>query len=118
VILDGKAPTGPIEQTWDKHRFDMKLVNPRTSASTRSSCGDRPGRRLRRASLGELGYNVEAFCYQDSPRRAHQHRRPGRINAAKKLTRTTATGIYRLFYDTIKGGDFRSARRTSGASPR
>jgi len=108
VILDGKAPTGPIEQSWDKHRFDMKLVNPPNKRKFKILVvGTGLAGASSAASLGELGYNVEAFCYQDSPRRAHSIAAQGGINAAKNYP-NDGDSIYRLFYDTIKGGDFRS----------
>jgi succinate dehydrogenase / fumarate reductase flavoprotein subunit len=108
VILDGKAPTGPIEQSWDKHRFDMKLVNPSNKRKYKILVvGTGLAGASAAASLGELGYNVESFCYQDSPRRAHSIAAQGGINAAKNYP-NDGDSIYRLFYDTIKGGDFRS----------
>jgi succinate dehydrogenase / fumarate reductase flavoprotein subunit len=108
VILDGKAPTGPIEQSWDKHRFDMKLVNPANKRKYKIIVvGTGLAGASAAASLGELGYNVEAFCYQDSPRRAHSIAAQGGINAAKNYP-NDGDSIYRLFYDTIKGGDFRA----------
>jgi succinate dehydrogenase / fumarate reductase flavoprotein subunit len=108
VILDGKAPTGPIEQSWDKHRFEMKLVNPSNKRKYKILVvGTGLAGASAAASLGELGYNVEAFCYQDSPRRAHSIAAQGGINAAKNYP-NDGDSIYRLFYDTIKGGDFRS----------
>ncbi len=108
MILDGKAPTGPIEQSWDKHRFDMKLVNPPNKRKFKILVvGTGLAGASSAASLGELGYNVEAFCYQDSPRRAHSIAAQGGINAAKNYP-NDGDSIYRLFYDTIKGGDFRS----------
>ena len=108
MILDGKAPTGPIEQTWDKHRFDMKLVNPSNKRKYKILVvGTGLAGASAAASLGELGYNVEAFCYQDSPRRAHSIAAQGGINAAKNYP-NDGDSIYRLFYDTIKGGDYRS----------
>ena len=108
MILDGKAPTGPIEQTWDKHRFEMKLVNPSNKRKYKILVvGTGLAGASAAASLGELGYNVEAFCYQDSPRRAHSIAAQGGINAAKNYP-NDGDSIYRLFYDTIKGGDFRS----------
>jgi succinate dehydrogenase / fumarate reductase flavoprotein subunit len=108
VILDGKAPTGPIEQTWDKHRFEMKLVNPSNKRKYKILVvGTGLAGASAAASLGELGYNVEAFCYQDSPRRAHSIAAQGGINAAKNYP-NDGDSIYRLFYDTIKGGDFRA----------
>jgi succinate dehydrogenase / fumarate reductase flavoprotein subunit len=108
VILDGNAPTGPIETTWDKHRFEMKLVNPANKRKYKILVvGTGLAGASAAASLGELGYNVEAFCYQDSPRRAHSIAAQGGINAAKNYP-NDGDSIYRLFYDTIKGGDFRS----------
>jgi succinate dehydrogenase / fumarate reductase, flavoprotein subunit len=108
VILDGKAPTGPIERTWDKHRFDMKLVNPANKRKYKVLVvGTGLAGASAAASLGELGYNVEAFCYQDSPRRAHSIAAQGGINAAKNYP-NDGDSIMRLFYDTVKGGDFRS----------
>ncbi|HEX9206140.1 MAG TPA: fumarate reductase/succinate dehydrogenase flavoprotein subunit [Candidatus Deferrimicrobiaceae bacterium] len=108
MILDGKAPKGPIEQTWDKHRFEMKLVNPANKRKYKILVvGTGLAGASAAASLGELGYNVEAFCYQDSPRRAHSIAAQGGINAAKNYP-NDGDSIYRLFYDTIKGGDFRA----------
>jgi len=108
VILDGKCPTGPIEKTWDKHRFDLKLVNPANKRKYKViMVGTGLAGGAAAASLGELGYTVEAFCYQDSPRRAHSIAAQGGINAAKNYP-NDGDSIYRLFYDTIKGGDFRA----------
>lgn len=108
MILDGKCPTGPIEQTWDKHRFDLKLVNPANKRKyTVIMVGTGLAGGAAAASLGELGYNVMAFCYQDSPRRAHSIAAQGGINAAKNYP-NDGDSVYRLFYDTIKGGDFRA----------
>ncbi len=108
MILDGKAPTGPIETSWDKHRFDMKLVNPSNKRKFKILVvGTGLAGGAAAASLGELGYNVEAFCYQDSPRRAHSIAAQGGINAAKSYP-NDGDSIYRLFYDTVKGGDFRA----------
>ncbi len=108
MILDGKCPTGPIQQTWDKHRFDLKLVNPANKRKyTVIMVGTGLAGGAAAASLGELGYNVMAFCYQDSPRRAHSIAAQGGINAAKNYP-NDGDSIYRLFYDTIKGGDFRA----------
>jgi succinate dehydrogenase / fumarate reductase flavoprotein subunit len=108
VILDGKAPTGPIEQSWDKHRFEMKLVNPPNKRKYKILVvGTGLAGASAAASLGELGYNVESFCYQDSPRRAHSIAAQGGINAAKNYP-NDGDSIWRLFYDTIKGGDFRA----------
>ena len=108
MILDGKCPTGPTEKTWDKHRFDMKLVNPANKRKYKILVvGTGLAGASAAASLGELGYNVEAFCYQDSPRRAHSIAAQGGINAAKNYP-NDGDSIMRLYYDTIKGGDFRS----------
>ena len=108
MILDGKCPTGPIEKTWDKHRFDMKLVNPANKRKYKILVvGTGLAGASAAASLGELGYHVESFCYQDSPRRAHSIAAQGGINAAKNYP-NDSDSIYRLFYDTVKGGDFRS----------
>jgi len=108
VILDGKCPTGPIQQSWDKHRFDLKLVNPANKRKYNIIVvGTGLAGGAAAASLGELGYNVQAFCYQDSPRRAHSIAAQGGINAAKAYP-NDGDSIYRLFYDTIKGGDFRA----------
>ncbi len=108
MILDGKAPTGPIENTWDKHRFEMKLVNPANKRKYKILVvGTGLAGASAAASLGELGYNVEAFCYQDSSRRAHSIAAQGGINAAKNYPNDNDS-IWRLFFDTVKGGDFRS----------
>ena len=106
--LDSKVPDGPLAEKWDKHRFELKLVNPAnkrkytiivvgTGLAGGSAC----------ATLAELGYNIKAFCIQDSPRRAHSIAAQGGINAAKNYP-NDGDSIWRLFYDTIKGGDFRS----------
>jgi len=108
VILDGKAPSGPIENTWDKHRFEMKLVNPANKRKYKVLVvGTGLAGGAAAASLAELGYNVEAFCYQDSARRAHSIAAQGGINAAKNYP-NDGDSIFRLFYDTVKGGDFRA----------
>jgi succinate dehydrogenase flavoprotein subunit len=108
VILDGKAPTGRIEESWDKYRFELKLVNPANKRKYKVLVvGTGLAGASAAASLGELGYNVEAFCYQDSPRRAHSIAAQGGINAAKNYP-NDGDSVYRLFYDTIKGGDFRA----------
>jgi succinate dehydrogenase / fumarate reductase, flavoprotein subunit len=108
MILDSKSPTGPIEQAWEQARFDVKLVNP---ANKRKHSIIVVGSGLAGASasatLGELGYKVHCFCFQDSPRRAHSIAAQGGINAAKNY-QNDGDSIYRLFYDTIKGGDFRA----------
>ena len=108
MILDGKCPTGPIEQSWDKHRFDLKLVNPSNKRKYNIiMVGTGLAGAAAAASLGELGYNVQAFCYQDSPRRAPSIAAQGGINAAKNYP-SDGDSIMRLMYDTIKGGDFRA----------
>jgi succinate dehydrogenase / fumarate reductase flavoprotein subunit len=106
--LDSKIPSGPIEQLWDKHRFDMKLVNPANKRKyTIIMVGSGLAGGSASATLAELGYNVKCFCYQDSPRRAHSIAAQGGINAAKNY-QNDGDSVYRLFYDTVKGGDFRS----------
>ncbi|BCJ30317.1 fumarate reductase/succinate dehydrogenase flavoprotein subunit [Actinocatenispora sera] len=107
-IVDTKAPSGPVEDRWDKRRFGAKLVNPANRRKHRvivvgtGLAGGSAG-----ATLAEQGYHVIQFCYQDSPRRAHSVAAQGGINAAKNY-RNDGDSIYRLFYDTVKGGDFRS----------
>ncbi|MCB9794000.1 MAG: fumarate reductase/succinate dehydrogenase flavoprotein subunit [Alphaproteobacteria bacterium] len=109
--LDGKCPTGPIETAWDRHRFDMKLVNPANKRKhTVIVVGTGLAGASAAATMGELGYHVEAFCYQDSARRAHSIAAQGGINAAKNY-QNDGDSVYRLFYDTVKGGDFRSRER-------
>ena len=106
--LDAKSPSGPIETRWDKHRFNVKLVNPANKRKyTVIVVGTGLAGGSAAATLAELGYNVKAFCFQDSPRRAHSIAAQGGINAAKNY-RNDGDSIYRLFYDTVKGGDFRS----------
>jgi len=108
IELESKVPAGPIELKWDKHRFEMKLVNPANKRKyTILMVGSGLGGASAAASLSELGYNVKCFCFQDSPRRAHSIAAQGGINAAKNY-RNDGDSIYRLFYDTVKGGDFRS----------
>src|SRR3979409_2049344 len=106
--LDSRVPLGPIEKIWDQARFEMKLVNPANKRKhTIIVWGSGLAGASAAASLGELGYNVKCFCFQDSPRRAHSIAAQGGINAAKNY-RNDGDSVYRLFYDTIKGGDFRS----------
>jgi succinate dehydrogenase flavoprotein subunit len=106
--LDSRIPSGSIEQKWDKLKFEMKLVSPANKRKYKvivvgtGLAGASAG-----ASLAELGYNVAAFCYQDSPRRAHSIAAQGGINAAKNY-QNDGDSVFRLFYDTVKGGDFRS----------
>jgi succinate dehydrogenase / fumarate reductase flavoprotein subunit len=106
--LDANIPSGPLTQKWDKHKFDLKLINP---ANKRKYdilvVGSGLAGASAAASLAELGYNVKCFCYQDSPRRAHSIAAQGGINAAKNY-QNDGDSVYRLFYDTIKGGDFRA----------
>ena len=106
--LDARIPSGPLENKWDKAKFDFKLVNPSNKRKYNIICvGTGLAGGAAAASLGELGYNVKAFCYQDSPRRAHSIAAQGGINAAKNY-QNDGDSIQRLFYDTIKGGDFRA----------
>ena len=108
MTLDARIPSGPIEQAWDKARFDMKLVNPANKRKhTILVVGSGLAGASAAASLGELGYKVKCFCFQDSPRRAHSIAAQGGINAAKNY-QNDGDSIYRLFYDTVKGGDFRA----------
>jgi succinate dehydrogenase / fumarate reductase flavoprotein subunit len=106
--LDAKIPAGPIETLWDKHKFNLKLVNPANKRKYNIiMVGSGLAGGSAAATLGELGYNVQCFCFQDSPRRAHSIAAQGGINAAKNY-HSDGDSIYRLFYDTVKGGDFRS----------
>lgn len=108
MTLDGKCPTGPLSEKWDQHRQTMMLVNPANKRKyTIIVVGTGLAGASAAASLGELGYHIEAFCYQDSARRAHSIAAQGGINAAKNYP-NDGDSIYRLFYDTVKGGDFRS----------
>jgi succinate dehydrogenase / fumarate reductase flavoprotein subunit len=108
MTLDGKVPSGPIEQAWDKTRFEMKLVNPANKRRhTVLVVGSGLAGASAAATLGELGYNIKCFCFQDSPRRAHSIAAQGGINAAKNY-QNDGDSVYRLFYDTVKGGDFRA----------
>src|SRR5438132_4328443 len=106
--LHPAVPSGPIHNKWEKHRSEMKLVNP---ANKRKYdlivVGSGLAGGAAAASLGELGYNVKCFCYQDSPRRAHSIAAQGGINAAKNY-QNDGDSVFRLFHDTVKGGDFRS----------
>ena len=108
MVLNSRAPSGPIERKWDKHRFEMKLVNPANKRKyTVLVVGSGLAGASAAATLSELGYNVKCFCFQDSPRRAHSIAAQGGINAAKNY-RNDGDSIFRLFYDTVKGGDFRA----------
>ncbi|MDX1627135.1 MAG: fumarate reductase/succinate dehydrogenase flavoprotein subunit [Fulvivirga sp.] len=106
--LDSKIPEGPVAEKWSKHKFNIKLVNP---ANKRKYdiivVGTGLAGASAAASFGELGYNVKAFCFQDSPRRAHSIAAQGGINAAKNY-QNDGDSVFRLFYDTVKGGDYRS----------
>jgi succinate dehydrogenase / fumarate reductase flavoprotein subunit len=108
MVLDSKIPSGPIEKKWDKAKFDLKLVNPANKRKFEVLVvGSGLAGASAAATLAELGYKVKCFCYQDSPRRAHSIAAQGGINAAKNY-QNDGDSVYRLFYDTIKGGDFRA----------
>jgi succinate dehydrogenase / fumarate reductase flavoprotein subunit len=108
MSLNSRVPPGPIERRWDKHRFEMKLVNPANKRKhTVLVVGSGLAGASAAATLSELGYLVKCFCFQDSPRRAHSIAAQGGINAAKNY-RKDGDSIFRLFYDTVKGGDFRA----------
>ena len=111
IDLQSNAPTGPIETAWSRHKFDIKVVNPANKRKyTVIVVGTGLAGASAAATLGELGYNVLNFCFQDSPRRAHSIAAQGGINAAKNY-QNDGDSVYRLFYDTVKGGDFRSRER-------
>jgi succinate dehydrogenase flavoprotein subunit len=106
--LISHAPTGPIEQSWEQHKFGLKLINPANKRKYNIIVvGSGLAGGAAAASLGELGYNVQCFCFQDSPRRAHSIAAQGGINAAKNY-HNDGDSVFRLFYDTVKGGDFRA----------
>jgi succinate dehydrogenase / fumarate reductase, flavoprotein subunit len=106
--LNARIPSGPLDRKWEKHRFEMRLVNPANKRKhTVLVVGSGLAGASAAASLSELGYNVRCFCFQDSPRRAHSIAAQGGINAAKNY-QNDGDSVFRLFYDTIKGGDFRS----------
>src|SRR6201988_3470912 len=108
MALDSRIPTGPIEQAGDKTKFELKLGNPANKRkNTIIVVGSGLAGASASATLGELGYNVKCFCFQDSPRRAHSIAAQGGINAAKNY-QNDGDSVYRLFYDTVKGGDFRA----------
>src|SRR5690606_8739338 len=107
-ILDGKVPEGDVRTLWDNHRFKMKLVNPANKRKFKVIVvGSGLAGASAAATLGELGYNVQAFTIHDSPRRAHSIAAQGGINAAKNYP-YDGDSIWRLFYDTVKGGDYRA----------
>jgi succinate dehydrogenase / fumarate reductase flavoprotein subunit len=106
--LDAKIPAGSLTEKWDRHRFELKLVNPANKRKFEIIVvGTGLAGASASASLAELGYRVKTFCIQDSPRRAHSIAAQGGINAAKNYT-NEGDSIWRLFYDTVKGGDFRA----------
>src|ERR1700752_5279524 len=108
LTLDSRTPSGPIEKAWDKTRFEMKLVNPANKRKYEVIVvGSGLAGGAASATLAELGYNVKCFCFQDSPRRAHSIAAQGGIHAAKNY-QNDGDSVFRLFYDTVKGGDFRS----------
>ncbi|MBC7387749.1 MAG: fumarate reductase/succinate dehydrogenase flavoprotein subunit [Opitutaceae bacterium] len=108
MLLESKAPAGPLADKWKNHKFNLKLVNP---ANRRKYdiivVGSGLAGSAAAATLGEMGYNVKCFCYQDSPRRAHSIAAQGGINGAKNY-KNDGDSVYRLFYDTVKGGDYRA----------
>ncbi len=108
IVLDSKIPSGPLDRKWSKHKMDSKLINPANKRKfTVIIVGSGLAGGAAAATLAELGYQVKCFCYQDSPRRAHSIAAQGGINAAKNY-QNDGDSVRRLFYDTIKGGDFRS----------
>lgn len=108
MTLDSKIPAGNLSEKWSKHKFNLKLVNPANKRKYNIIViGTGLAGASAAASLGELGYNVKTFCFQDSPRRAHSIAAQGGINAAKNY-KNDGDSVYRLFYDTVKGGDYRA----------
>ncbi len=108
IVLDSKIPSGPLDQKWSKHKMDSKLINPANKRKfSVIVVGSGLAGGAAAASLSELGYQVKCFCYQDSPRRAHSIAAQGGINGAKNY-QNDGDSVHRLFYDTIKGGDFRA----------
>ena len=108
MTIQSNVPSGPVAEAWDKHRFEMKLVNPANKRKHKLIVvGSGLAGASAAATLSELGYPVDCFCFQDSPRRAHSIAAQGGINAAKNY-QNDGDSVYRLFYDTVKGGDFRS----------
>src|SRR5262245_50642463 len=108
VTLEAKSPSGPIEERWDSYKFNARLVNPANKRRYEIIVvGTGLAGAAAAATLAELGYHVKAFTFHDSPRRAHSIAAQGGINAAKNYP-SDGDSIYRLFYDTVKGGDFRS----------
>ncbi len=108
MALNSNIPSGPLAQKWDKHKFDLKLINPANKRKFEVIVvGTGLAGASAAATLAELGYSVKSFCFQDSPRRAHSIAAQGGINAAKNY-QNDGDSVHRLFYDTIKGGDFRA----------
>ena len=108
ITLDSKTPSGPVEERWENHKFNMKLVNPANKRKfTVLVVGTGLAGAAAAATLAELGYHVKCFTFHDSPRRAHSIAAQGGINAAKNY-KNDGDSVKRLFYDTVKGGDFRS----------
>ncbi|MFT4545482.1 MAG: succinate dehydrogenase / fumarate reductase flavoprotein subunit, partial [Bacteroidia bacterium] len=108
MSLDAKIPSGPIKDKWTNHKNAINVVNPANKRHIDIIVvGTGLAGGAASASLAEMGYNVKAFCYQDSPRRAHSIAAQGGINAAKNY-QNDGDSTYRLFYDTVKGGDYRS----------
>src|ERR1044071_970432 len=108
IKLESKIPEGPLAEKWTKQKFNLKLVNPANKRKYEVIVvGTGLAGASAAASSAELGYNVKAFCFQDSPRRAHSIAAQGGINAAKNYP-NDGDSVYRLFYDTVKGGDFRA----------
>ena len=108
MSLDAHVPGGPLEEKWERHRFELKLVNPANKRKRRVIVvGTGLAGASAAASLGELGYRVLNFCVQDSPRRAHSIAAQGGINAAKNY-QNDGDSVFRLFHDTLKGGDYRA----------
>src|SRR6187200_2062358 len=108
AVIDSKIPSGPIETKWSRHKFESKLINPANRRKYEVIVvGSGLAGGAAAATMGQLGYKVKCFCYQDSPRRAHSIAAQGGINAAKNY-QNDGDSVYRLFYDTVKGGDFRA----------
>src|SRR6266511_1198369 len=106
--LESRIPSGPLESKWERHKFESKLISPANKRKYEIIVvGSGLAGAAAAATLGELGFTVKCFCYQDSPRRAHSIAAQGGINAAKNY-QNDGDSVYRLFYDTLKGGDFRA----------
>src|SRR5687768_1510765 len=117
-MLDSKIPPGSLENKWNDYKGHVKLVNPANKRKLEIIIvGTGLAGASAAASLGELGYKVKAFCFQDSPRRAHSIAAQGGINAAKNY-QNDGDSVFRLFYDTVKGGDYRAREEIGRASCR